>query len=255
MIKAGIIGATGYAGGELVRLLSGHKDAEIIWYGSRSYIDKKYADVYQNMFRIVDERCLDDNMEELAGQADVIFTATPQGFCASMMKEEILSQAKVIDLSADYRIKDVKVYEEWYGIEHKSPQYIEEVVYGLCEVNRDEICKARLVANPGCYTTCSILTAYPLAKEGIIDMKTLIIDAKSGTSGAGRGAKVANLYCEVNENIKAYGVATHRHTPEIEEQLGYAAQEQVVLNFTPHLVPMNRGILVTEYASLKREVT
>ena len=255
MIKAGIIGATGYAGGELVRLLSGHKDAEIIWYGSRSYIDKKYADVYQNMFRIVDERCLDDNMEELAGQADFIFTATPQGFCASMMKEEILSQAKVIDLSADYRIKDVKVYEEWYGIEHKSPQYIEEAVYGLCEVNRDEICKARLVANPGCYTTCSILTAYPLAKEGIIDMKTLIIDAKSGTSGAGRGAKVANLYCEVNENIKAYGVATHRHTPEIEEQLGYAAQEQVVLNFTPHLVPMNRGILVTEYASLKREVT
>ena len=122
-------------------------------------------------------------------------------------------------------------------------------------MNRDEICKARLVANPGCYTTCSILTAYPLAKEGIIDMKTLIIDAKSGTSGAGRGAKVANLYCEVNENIKAYGVATHRHTPEIEEQLGYAAQEQVVLNFTPHLVPMNRGILVTEYASLKREVT
>ena len=255
MIKAGIIGATGYAGGELVRLLSGHKDAEIIWYGSRSYIDRKYADVYQNMFRIVDERCLDDNMEELAGQADVIFTATPQGFCASMMKEEILSQAKVIDLSADYRIKDVKVYEEWYGIEHKSPQYIEEAVYGLCEVNRDEICKARLVANPGCYTTCSILTAYPLAKEGIIDMKTLIIDAKSGTSGAGRGARVANLYCEVNENIKAYGVATHRHTPEIEEQLGYAAQEQVVLNFTPHLVPMNRGILVTEYASLKREVT
>lgn len=255
MIKAGIIGATGYAGGELVRLLAGHKDAEIIWYGSRSYIDRKYADVYQNMFRIVDEKCLDDNMEELAAQADVIFTATPQGFCASMMKEEILSQAKVVDLSADYRIKDVKVYEEWYGIEHKSPQFIEEAVYGLCEVNRDAIRKARLVANPGCYTTCSILTAYPLAKEGIIDMKTLIIDAKSGTSGAGRGAKLPNLYCEVNENIKAYGVAAHRHTPEIEEQLGYAAQEQVVLNFTPHLVPMNRGILVTGYASLKKEVT
>lgn len=255
MIRAGIIGATGYAGGELVRLLTGHKDAEIIWYGSRSYIDRKYADVYRNMFRIVDKRCLDDNMEELAGQADVIFTATPQGFCASMMKEEILSRAKVIDLSADYRIKDVKVYEEWYKIEHKSPQYIEEAVYGLCEVNREAVRKARLVANPGCYTTCSILTAYPLAKEGIIDMKTLIIDAKSGVSGAGRGAKVPNLYCEVNENIKAYGVAAHRHTPEIEEQLGYAAQERVVLNFTPHLVPMNRGILVTEYASLKREIT
>ncbi len=255
MIKAGIIGATGYAGGELVRLLLGHKDAKIIWYGSRSYIDRKYGDVYQNMFQIVDEKCLDDNMEELAKQADVIFTATPQGFCASMMKEDILAKAKVIDLSADYRIKDVAVYEKWYGIEHKSPQFIEEAVYGLCEVNREDIRKARLVANPGCYTTCSILTAYPLAKEGIIDMRTLIIDAKSGTSGAGRGAKVPNLFCEVNENIKAYGVASHRHTPEIEEQLGYAAREKVVLNFTPHLVPMNRGILVTEYASLKKEVT
>ncbi len=255
MIKAGIIGATGYAGGELVRLLLGHKDAKIIWYGSRSYIDRKYGDVYQNMFQIVDEKCLDDNMEELAKQADVIFTATPQGFCASMMKEDILAKAKVIDLSADYRIKDVAVYEKWYGIEHKSPQFIEEAVYGLCEVNREDIRKARLVANPGCYTTCSILTAYPLAKEGIIDMGTLIIDAKSGTSCAGRGAKVPNLYCEVNENIKAYGVASHRHTPEIEEQLGYAAREKVALNFTPHLVPMNRGILVTEYASLKKEVT
>lgn len=125
MIKAGIIGATGYAGGELVRILSGHKEARIVWYGSRSYIDRKYADVYQNMFQIVDAQCLDDNMEELAEQADVIFTATPQGFCASMMNEEILGKTKVIDLSADYRIKDVSVYEKWYGIEHKSPQFIE----------------------------------------------------------------------------------------------------------------------------------
>lgn len=255
MIKAGIIGATGYAGGELVRILMGHKDVEIVWYGSRSYIDQKYADIYRNLFQIVDAKCLDDNMEELAKRADVIFTATPQGFCASMLSEEILSRTKIIDLSADYRIKDVAVYEKWYGIEHKSPQFIEEAVYGLCEVNREEVRKARLVANPGCYTTCSILTAYPLAKEGLIDMKTLIIDAKSGTSGAGRRAKVTNLYCEVNENIKAYGVASHRHTPEIEEQLGYAAKEEVVINFTPHLVPMNRGILATEYATLKKKVT
>lgn len=255
MIKAGIIGATGYAGGELVRILTGHKDVEIVWYGSRSYMDKQYADVYQNMFRIVDAKCMDDNMEKLAEQADVIFTATPQGFCASMLTEAILEKTKMIDLSADYRIKDVEVYEKWYGIKHKSPQFIEEAVYGLCEVNREEIKKARLVANPGCYTTCSILTAYPLAKEGLIDMSTLIVDAKSGTSGAGRGAKLQNLYCEVNENIKAYGVASHRHTPEIEEQLGYAAKEEVVISFTPHLVPMNRGILVTEYASLKEKVT
>ena len=255
MIKAGIIGATGYAGGELVRILTGHKDAEIKWYGSRSYIDRKYAEVYQNMFQIVDAVCMDDNMEELASQVDVIFTATPQGLCASLVNEEILSKTKIIDLSADFRLKDVKVYEEWYKIQHKAPQFIEEAVYGLCEINREDVRKARLVANPGCYTTCSILTAYPLAKEGLIDMSTLIIDAKSGTSGAGRGAKLPNLFCEVNENIKAYGVATHRHTPEIEEQLGYAAGEKVVLNFTPHLVPMNRGILATEYAKLTKDVS
>ena len=255
MIKVGIIGATGYAGAELVRLLTAHKEVEIMWYGSRSYIDKKYAEVYQNMFEIVEDRCLDDNMQELAKQVDVIFTATPQGFCASLLDEEILSKVKIVDLSADFRIKDVSVYEAWYGIEHKSPQFIEEAVYGLCEVNREEVKKARLIANPGCYTTCSILTIYPLAKEGLIDMKSIIIDAKSGTSGAGRGAKLDNLFCEVNESIKAYGVATHRHTPEIEEQLSYASGEEVVLNFTPHLVPMNRGILVTAYANLKEGVT
>lgn len=255
MIRAGIIGSTGYAGGELVRILSAHKEAEVKWYGSRSYIDQKYAKVYRNMFQIVDAVCMDDNMEQLAEQVDVIFTATPQGLCASLVNEDILSKVKMIDLSADFRIRDVSVYEQWYGIEHKSPQFIGEAVYGLCEVNREEIKKARLVANPGCYTTCSILTAYPLAKEGLIDMSTLIIDAKSGTSGAGRGAKVPNLFCEVNENMKAYGVASHRHTPEIEEQLGYASGEKVLLNFTPHLVPMNRGILATEYAALKKEVS
>lgn len=255
MIKVGIIGATGYAGGELVRILTAHKETEIVWYGSRSYIDQKYASVYQNFFQIVDAKCMDDNMQELADQVDVIFTATPQGYCASLVNEEILAKTKVIDLSADFRIKDVSIYEKWYGIEHKSPQFIEEAVYGLCEVNREQIKQARLLANPGCYTTCSILTAYPLAKEGLIDMNTLIIDAKSGTSGAGRGAKVANLFCEVNENMKAYGVATHRHTPEIEEQLGYASGQNVVLNFTPHLVPMNRGILATEYAKLTKDVT
>lgn len=253
MVKVGIIGATGYAGNELVRLLMGHKDVEINWYGSRSYIDKKYAEVYQNMFEIVEDTCLDDNMEELASQVDVIFTATPQGFLAGVLTEEILSKVKIIDLSADFRIKDVKTYEKWYKIEHKSPQFIEEAVYGLCEINRDKVKGARLVANPGCYTTCSILTAYPLVKEGMIDPDTLIIDAKSGTSGAGRGAKLPNLFCEVNENMKAYGVTNHRHTPEIEEQLGYAAGKEIVVNFTPHLVPMNRGILATEYATLNKK--
>lgn len=252
MIKVGIVGSTGYAGAELVRLLLGHKEAQIVWYGSKSYVDQKYADVYRNFFQLVEDDCLEDQLEEMAKQVDVIFTATPQGYLASILTEEILSNCKVIDLSADYRIKDVATYEKWYKLEHKSPQFIPEAVYGLCEINRDDIKKARLVANPGCYTTCSILTAYPLVKDGLIDPHSIIIDAKSGTSGAGRGAKLPNLFCEVNENMKAYGVATHRHTPEIEEQLGYACGEELVLNFTPHLVPMNRGILATEYASLKQ---
>ena len=251
MVRAGIIGATGYAGGELVRLLLGHKGVEIKWYGSRSYIEKEYASVYRNLFQIVDDVCRDDNIKELAAQVDVIFTATPQGFLASVLDEEILEKVKVVDLSADYRISDVAVYERWYQIPHRSPQLIDQAVYGLCEINREKIKNTRLVANPGCYPTCSILSIYPLLKEGMIDPDTLIIDAKSGTSGAGRGAKVQNLFCEVNENMKAYGVATHRHTPEIEEQLSLAAGRPVALNFTPHLVPMNRGILITAYASLK----
>lgn len=257
MIKVGIIGTTGYAGNELVRLLLGHKDAEIVWLGSRSYIDQNYSDVYRNMFKLVDAKCMDDNMEQLANEVDVIFTATPQGLCASLVNDEILSKTKIIDLSADFRLKDVNVYEQWYKLEHKAPQYIDEAVYGLCEINRDKVSKdTRIIANPGCYTTTSILTLYPMVKEGIINPDTIIIDAKSGTSGAGRGAKVANLFCEVNESMKAYGVGTHRHTPEIEEQLGYACgRDDLKLIFTPHLVPMNRGILVTAYANLAKDVT
>lgn len=254
MIKAGIIGATGYAGAELVRILLRHKEVEIKWYGSRSYVDEKYASVYRNMFELVEDKCLDDNIEALADEVDVIFTATPQGYLGGILNEELLKKARFIDLSADYRIKDVATYERWYKITHQSPQLIEQAVYGLCEINRGLVDEhTRLIANPGCYTTCSILTAYPLVREGLIDPNTLIVDAKSGTSGAGRGAKLPNLFCEVNENMKAYGVATHRHTPEIEEQLGYAGNCQVTISFTPHLVPMNRGILATEYAKLKRK--
>lgn len=255
MIKVGIIGSTGYAGQELVRLLLQHKEVEIKWYGSKSYIDKKYYEVFQNMFQLVENICMDDNMDELAKQVDVIFTATPQGFCASLVTEDILSKVKIIDLSADFRIKDVDTYEKWYNLKHQSPQFIEEAVYGLPEINRDEIKNARLIANPGCYPTCSTLAIYPLLKEGLIKPNSIIIDAKSGTSGAGRGAKVANLYCEVNESIKAYGVSSHRHTPEIEEQLSNACNDEIFINFTPHLVPMNRGILVTAYADLLKEVT
>lgn len=255
MIKAGIIGSTGYAGQELVRLLTNHKSAEIKWFGSKSYINKNFSDVYQNFFKIISDKCLDDNMEKLAEEVDVIFTATPQGFCSSLINEEILSKAKVIDLSADFRIKDVDVYEEWYELKHKGPQFLKSSVYGLCEINRELIKNSNLVANPGCYPTCTVLSVYPLLKEGLIDENSIIVDAKSGASGTGRSAKTDNLFCEINENIKAYGVTNHRHTPEIEEQMSYAAGKAVKINFTPHLVPMNRGILTTIYASLKNEQT
>lgn len=256
-IRAGIIGATGYAGAEILRILSVHPDVEIKWIGSRSYADQQMASIYGNLFHFVDLPLIDDDTEkmkhailELAEDTDVIFTATPQGACAGLMSGELLEKTRVIDMSADFRLKDVAVYEKWYKIKHASPQFLEEAVYGLCEINRKDIPAARILANPGCYTTCSILTAYPLVEAGLIDTDTLIVDALSGVSGAGRGAKTANLYCEVNESAKPYGVATHRHTPEIEEQLSYACGHDVTINFTPHLVPMNRGILATEYASL-----
>ena len=252
-IKAGIIGSTGYAGAELVRLLLAHPDVEIKWYGSRQYVDTPYADTYRNFFKLVDATCFDDNFDKLAEEVDVVFTATPQGYLGGILNEDILSKVKVVDLSADYRIKDVATYEKWYGIEHKSPKLIEEAVYGLCEINREDIKGKRLVANPGCYTTCSILSLFPLVEAGVVKEDGIIIDAKSGTSGAGRGAKVDNLFCEVNESMHAYGVTAHRHTPEIEEQLGYAlgkSHAPLTIQFTPHLIPINRGILVTAYAKL-----
>lgn len=251
MIKAGIIGATGYAGNELVRILTNHPETEIIWYGSKSYEGQNYSDVYRNMTEIADDTCKGDNIEELAKQADVIFTATPQGYLAQILTDSVLENTKIIDLSADFRLKDVGIYEEWYKIQHKRPDLIDEAVYGLCEINRDKINQnTRLIANPGCYTTTAILGLYPAVKEGLIDPDTIIVDAKSGTSGAGRGAKTANLFCEVNESIKAYGIGNHRHTPEIEEQLGYACGRDIKIIFTPHLVPMQRGILATSYAKL-----
>ena len=255
MIKAGIIGATGYAGAEIARILACHREAEVVWYGSRSYIDKPYSEVYGNMYNIADDACKEEDLEVLMKEADVIFTATPQGKCSTIMSEELLSNAKVIDISAAFRIKDVAKYEEWYGLKHGSPEFIDEAVYGLCELARDEIRGARLIANPGCYPTCSILSIYPALAAGIIDPDSIIIDAKSGTTGAGRGAKVANLFCEVNENIKAYSVPGHRHTPEIEDQLAKACGRELHINFTPHLVPMERGILVTAYANLASEVS
>ncbi len=256
MIKVGIIGATGYAGNELVRILVNHPEVEIKWLGSKSYNGEKYSDIYRNTFEIIDGICTAKTLEEISEDVDVIFTATPQGYLAGLLTDKVLENAKIIDLSADFRLKDVDIYEEWYKIDHKRPDLIDEAVYGLCEINRDKITpETRIIANPGCYTTTSILTLYPMVKEGVIDPNTIIIDAKSGTTGAGRKAVTANLFCEVNESMKAYGVGTHRHTPEIEEQLGYACGLDIKLIFTPHLVPMNRGIIATCYANLSKDIS
>lgn len=256
MIKVGIIGATGYAGNELVRILVNHPEVEIKWLGSKSYEGEKYSDIYRNTFEIIDGICTAKTLEEISEDVDVIFTATPQGYLAGLLTDKVLENAKIIDLSADFRLKDVDIYEEWYKIDHKRPDLIDEAVYGLCEINRDKITpETRIIANPGCYTTTSILTLYPMVKEGVIDPNTIIIDAKSGTTGAGRKAVTANLFCEVNESMKAYGVGTHRHTPEIEEQLGYACGLDIKLIFTPHLVPMNRGIIATCYANLSKDIS
>ena len=255
MIKVGIVGATGYAGAELIRLLLQRDDVKIVGFGSKSFAGESYSKVFRSVYKYADDICENDNVSELSKKADIIFTATPQGFLAENINDEVLANAKVIDLSADFRIKDVDVYEKWYKLEHKSKNLIKEAVYGLPELYREDIKKARLIANPGCYPTCSILSLHPLLKHKLIDKNSIIIDAKSGTSGAGRSAKVDNLFCEVNENMKAYGIGSHRHMPEIEAQLSKAAGEDIVISFTPHLVPMMRGILVTAYAALKSGVS
>lgn len=291
MIKVGILGASGYTANELVRILLGHKNAQIVWLGSQSHAGKPYYQSYQNFFKIFDLACVDSGeLERLCEQIDVLFCATPHNFCARVLSAKILESVKVIDLSADFRLRDEEVFKRYYGSAHANPTLLAQSVYGLCELNREQIKAARLVANPGCYPTCSILSLAPLLAHDLIDPRSIIIDAKSGVSGAGRKAVQDSLYCEVNESFKAYAIGTHRHTPEIEQGLSDIAAKSsaeskamaessaqtsarnpnmaessiesntldssnnargsITLSFTPHLVPMNRGILATSYASL-----
>lgn len=252
-IKAAIIGATGYVGEELFRILNNHPNVELSHVTSVSYLNKKFNDVYENFKKITDLECSEDDLEKIADEADVMFLALPHGIASGRINETILSKCKVIDLGADFRLKDKAVYEKWYATEHKSPQLLSKATYGLCELNREQIKKSSLIANPGCYTTCSILSFTPLLKEGLIKEDSIIIDAKSGVTGAGRSLNLGTAYCETNESIKAYKIASHRHTPEIEQELSKAAKKELVLSFTPHLIPMNRGILATCYAKLKQK--
>lgn len=252
-IKAAIIGATGYVGQELFRILYSHPYSEVTKVTSVSYIGKNYADVYQNFNGITDLFCSEDDTEKIAEECDVMFVALPHGIASKKITKSILEKCKVIDIGADFRIKDKNTYEKWYGVEHYGEDVLKEAVYGLCEIYADEVKKSRLVANPGCYTTCSILSLYPLVKEGLINTDTIVIDAKSGVTGAGRKPDLGTSYCECNESIKAYKVASHRHTPEIEQELSLAAGKNINLIFTPHLTPMNRGILATCYAKLREK--
>ncbi len=254
MIKAAVLGATGYAGIELVRILSNHPEVEIGFLGSRSFDGEKISEVYQNFEHVLETTCSELDMEEIK-KCDVAFTALPHGASNTVIPQLVEAGLKVIDLSGDFRYDDIEVYEKWYGQEHSSPELLKESVYGLCELHRDKIKGARLIGNPGCYTTCSILGAAPLLAKGLAQVKNIIVDAKSGVTGAGRNVALAYHFCECTENTKAYKIATHRHTSEIEQELSKLAGEEIMISFTPHLIPQKRGILSTIYINLNENHT
>ena len=255
MIKVSVLGATGYAGIELVRLLSSHKEVEITNLVSKSFAGKKLSEIYPNFSGVLDIELTDLDIEKVVKESDIVFTALPHGASKEVIPALFKSGVKVVDLSGDFRYDDIKVYEQWYGEPHSSPEVLKESVYGLCELHREKIKNASLIGNPGCYTTCSILGAAPLLNSKIIDEDSVIIDAKSGVTGAGRSTNLDYSFCECTENMKAYKIATHRHTSEIEQELSKFASKNIMVSFTPHLVPLKRGILATIYANLTKDVT
>ncbi len=255
MIKVGVLGATGYAGSELVRILTNHKDVEITLLVSHSYAGQKMSDIYPSMKGVCDITLSELDASVAAEKCDVVFTALPHGASKEVIPALYEKGLVVIDLSGDYRYNDKEVYKQWYGAEHTSPELLEVSVYGMPELHREEIKKTKLIGNPGCYTTCSILGLAPLVKNKAVKLDNIIIDAKSGVTGAGRGVSLDYHFCECTENMKAYKVATHRHTSEIEQELSLLAGEDIILSFTPHLVPLKRGILATIYANLDGSYT
>ncbi len=253
MHRIAVIGASGYTGVELLRLLAQHPAVELVCITSRQSAGQSVGDVFPSLRGCLDLVFEDLDPAGLAGRADLVFTAVPHQAAMGMIPALLDASCRVVDLSADYRIRDAATYEAWYQ-EHTSPGLLAEAVYGLPELYRAQIPGARLVANPGCYPTSAALALAPLLREKLIETSSIIIDSKSGTSGAGRAAKVDSLFCEVNEGFKAYGLPRHRHTPEIEQTLSEIAGKPVVISFTPHLVPANRGILSTCYASLASRI-
>lgn len=254
MLKVAVIGASGYTGVELLRLLLGHPEVEICCVTSRQHEGLPISQVFPSLSGFSELVCEPLVVDEIASRADLVFTALPHKSAMEVIPDFLARGCKVIDLSADYRLRDQTVYEHWYQ-QHSSPELLSRAVYGLPELYRRQLAGAGLVANPGCYPTSVILALAPLLKRDLIDPESLIADSKSGTSGAGRGTKLGSLFCEVNEGFKAYGVAGHRHTPEIEQEISILAGRPLCLNFTPHLLPISRGILSTCYASLKESRT
>jgi N-acetyl-gamma-glutamyl-phosphate reductase len=252
MVRIGIIGATGYVGSEIVRLLALRKDIEITLVTSNSFSGKPYSEVYPSLKGIFDKICVASDADKIADKADYFITALPHGVAAEIILVLLKKGARVIDHSADFRFKDRNVYEKWYKVTHMAPDLIKDAVYGLPELYREKIRNARLVANPGCYPTCSILAIAPALKKELVYTKDIIINAVSGVSGAGRKADLSYSFCETHENFKAYGVTNHRHTPEIEQELSLLANSEVQISFTPHLAPIKRGMLVTSYLNIKK---
>ncbi|MBI1423197.1 MAG: N-acetyl-gamma-glutamyl-phosphate reductase [Gammaproteobacteria bacterium] len=251
MIKVGIVGGTGYTGVELLRLLAVHPQVQLTAITSRSEAGMAVADMFPNLRGYLDLAFSDPAQAKLE-DCDVVFFATPNGTAMKLVPDLLNAGVRVIDLAADFRLQDPQEWQQWYGEAHACPALLDEAVYGLPEVNRERIRAAKLVANPGCYPTAVQLGFMPLLEQGLVDTTHLIADAKSGVSGAGRGAKVAHLLCETSESMKAYGVQGHRHWPEIRQGLRKMTAESVGLTFVPHLTPMIRGIHATLYAPLQK---
>ena len=256
MIKAGIVGAGGYAGATLINILLRHPEVKIVWLMSEdAHKGKKIADLYPHLTGEIDLACQTlDDLDKNLDAVDLVFLALPHGIAINYVPKIIDAGKKVVDLGADYRFSDNKIFKQWYGIEHKTEKYLSQAVFGLPELFRSEIKKTKLIGNPGCYPTASILGAAPLVKNGLIELDSIIVDAKSGITGAGRGATLKTHYCERNEGLEAYAVTNHRHMGEIEYQLSRISGHQLNVTFVPHLAPMSRGILATIYAKAKQQV-
>ena len=254
-MKISILGATGYVGAEIIKLVSKHPNVTIEKLISSSNSGKAFEKIYRNFYKNLNFDLTADSFDEIVETSDLIFSALPHGLIVDYLKFHHLEQVKIIDLSADFRIPNETINQKWYGFSRTDAQVLNRAVYGLTELNRPKISKSNFIANPGCFTTCSILSLFPFLEGNFIEKDSIIIDAKSGVSGAGRSQNLDIQFCEVNESIKAYKVANHRHTPEIEEQLKLlVGLNDLSLTFTPHLIPMNRGILTTIYANLNTKV-